>query len=118
MADENATRFEQLERATQELKDMFVKSQEEHREQMASLMDIVLRISKGKENTEATTGSKTVQKELCNPSSSIPIRLQTSQDTYPMPNTIPPFVFTSQRIGPLPSPPVGAYTYPYMPPMP
>ena len=60
MADENATRLEQLERATQELKDMFVKSQEEHREQMASLMETVLRISKGKESTEATTRSKTV----------------------------------------------------------
>ena len=34
-----------------------------------------------------------------------------------MPNTLPLFVFTSQKVGPLPSPPVGAYTYPYMPPM-
>ena len=58
MIDENATRFEQLEWATQELKDMFVKSQEEHREQMASLMEIVLQISKVK--IEATTGSKTI----------------------------------------------------------
>ena len=34
-----------------------------------------------------------------------------------MPNTIPPFVFTSQEGGPISSPPVGANTYLYMPPM-
>ena len=60
MVDENAIRFEQLEQATQELKDMFVKSQEEHHEQMVSLMETILRISKGKERTEVTTGSNIV----------------------------------------------------------
>ena len=35
-----------------------------------------------------------------------------------MPNTIPLFVFTFQGVGMLPSPLVGAYTYPYMPPLP
>ena len=32
MADENATRFEQMEQTTQELKEMLLKNQEEHRE--------------------------------------------------------------------------------------
>ena len=42
MADENTARFEQIEQTTQELKEMLLKNHEEHREQMASLMEIVL----------------------------------------------------------------------------
>ena len=40
MADENAARFEQMEQTTQELKEMLLINQEEHREQMANLMEI------------------------------------------------------------------------------
>ena len=42
MADENAARFEQVEQTTQELKEILLKNHEEHREQMTSLMEIVL----------------------------------------------------------------------------
>ena len=42
MADENAVRFEQMEQTTQELKEMLLKNQEEHREQMTNLMEMVL----------------------------------------------------------------------------
>ena len=48
MADENAARFEQMEQTTQELKEMLLKNQEEHREQMANLMEMVLQLTKGK----------------------------------------------------------------------
>ena len=52
MADENAARFEQMEQATQELKEMLLKNHEEHREQIVSLMEIVLWMTKGKVITE------------------------------------------------------------------
>ena len=66
MADENVARFEQMEQATQELKEMLLKNHEEHREQMASLMEIVLRMTKGKvitkgpSPTEVATRSRIV----------------------------------------------------------
>ena len=67
MADENAARFEQMEQTTQELKEMLLKNQEEHCEQMASLMEIVLQMTKGKATTEGliptevVTGSRIIQ---------------------------------------------------------
>ena len=54
MADENAVRFEQMEQTTQELKEMLLKNHEEHHEQMASLMEIVLQMTKGKAATEGS----------------------------------------------------------------
>ena len=39
MAIENAARFEQMEQAIQELKEMLLKNHEEHHEQMTSLME-------------------------------------------------------------------------------
>ena len=52
MADENVARFEQMEQTTQELKKMLLKNHEEHHEQIASLMEIVLQMTKGKAATE------------------------------------------------------------------
>ena len=46
MVDENAARFEQVERATQELKEMLLRNQKEHREQMARLMETILQMEK------------------------------------------------------------------------
>ena len=48
MADKNTVRFEQVEQTTQELKEMLLKNHEEHREQMASLMKILLQMTRGK----------------------------------------------------------------------
>ena len=70
MADENAARFEQMEQTTQELKEMLLKNQEEHREQMANLMEMVLQLTKGKATTESpiptevATGSELFKKSL------------------------------------------------------
>ena len=91
MADENAARFEQMEQTTQELKEMLLKNQKEHREQMANLMEMVLQLTKGKTTTESpipievATGSKTVQEEpLCPPGSTL-IHMQPSQERCPLP---------------------------------
>ena len=79
MADENAARFEQMEQTMQELKEMLLKNQEEHREQMANLMEMVLQLTKGKATTESpiptevATRSGIIQEEsLCPP---VPHRL-------------------------------------------
>ena len=96
MADENATRFEQMEQTTQELKEMLLKNHEEHREQMASLMEIVLQMTKGKAATEGpiptevATGSGIIQEEPLCPPGSTPIHMQPSQGICPLPNVTPP----------------------------
>ena len=46
IANENAAWFEQMEQTTQKLKEMLLKNHEKHREQMASLMEIVLQMTK------------------------------------------------------------------------
>ena len=67
MANENAAQFEQMEQTTQELKEMLLKNHEEHREQMASLMKIVLQmtnvkvITEGPSAIEVATESRIVQ---------------------------------------------------------
>ena len=58
MADENASRIEQMKQTTQELKEMLLKNQEEHREQMANLMEMVLQLTKGKATTESPIPTK------------------------------------------------------------
>ena len=42
-----------MEQTTQELKEMLLKNHEEHREKMASLMEIVLQMTRGKVTTKA-----------------------------------------------------------------
>ena len=42
-----------MEQTTQELKEMLLKNQEEHQEQMANLMEMVLQLTKGKATTES-----------------------------------------------------------------
>ena len=86
MADENAARFEQVEQTTQELKEMLLKNHEEHREQMTSLMEIVLQMTKGKAATEdpipteVAIGSGIIQEEPLCPPGSTRIHMQPSQD--------------------------------------
>ena len=122
MADENVTRFEQMEQATQELKEMLLKNHEEHREQMASLTEIILRMTKGKVTTEGPSpidvaiGSRIVQEEPLYPLGFTPIHMQASQEMCPLPNIIPPLAQTTQGACPIPSPPIGASTFPYVPP--
>ena len=96
MADENTARFKQVEQTTQELKEMLLKNHEEHREQMASLMELVLHMTKGKAATEGhiptevATGSGIIQEEPLCPPGSTPIHMQPSQGIYPLPNVTPP----------------------------
>ena len=96
MDDENAARFEQMEQATQELKEMLLKNHKEHREQIASLMEIVLRMTKGKVTiegsslTEVAIGSRIVQEEPLYPPGFTPIHMQASQEMCPLPNITPP----------------------------
>ena len=96
MADKNAVRFEQVEQTTQELKEMLLKNHEEHREQMDSLMEIVLQMTKGKTATEGpiltevATGSGIIQEEPFCPPGSTPIHMQPSQEMCPLPNVTPP----------------------------
>ena len=75
---------------------MLLKNHEEHREQMASLMEIVLQMTKGKTTiegpipTEVATESGIIQEEpLCPPGSTL-IHMQPSQGIYPLPNVTPP----------------------------
>ena len=88
MADENAARFEQMEQTTQELKEMLLKNQEEHREQMANLMEMVLQLTKGKATTESpipteiAIGSGIIQEEPFCPPGSIPTHMQPSFTKY------------------------------------
>ena len=95
MVDENAARFEQVEQTTQKLKEMLLKNHEEHREQMASLMKIVLQMTKGKAATECpiptkvATRSWIIQEEPLCPPGSIPIHMQPSQKMCPLPNITP-----------------------------
>ena len=113
MVDENAARFEQMEQTTQELKEMLLKNQEEHREQMANLMEMALQLTKGKTTTESpipmevATGSRTVQDEPLCPPGSTPIHMQSSQERCPLPNIMPPPAQTTQETCPMPSPLVG-----------
>ena len=106
MADENAARFEQMEQTTQELKEMLLKNQEEHRKQMANLMEMVLQLTKGKATTESpiptevATGSRTVQEEPLCPPGSTSIHMQPSQERCPLPNIMPPPAQTTQETGP------------------
>ena len=85
MADENAARFEQMEQTAQELKEMLLKNQEEHREQMANLMEMVLQLTKGKVTTESpiptevATRSGIIQEEPLCPPGSTPTHMQPSQ---------------------------------------
>ena len=96
MADENAPRFEQMEQTTQELKEMLLKNHEEHREQMASLMKIVLQMTRGKTTTEGSalmevaTGSGIIQEEPLCPLDSTSTHMQPSQGMCPLPNITPP----------------------------
>ena len=48
MDDENAIYLERMERAQQELREMLLKSQKEHREQMEKIMETVLICQKKK----------------------------------------------------------------------
>ena len=96
MADKNAARFEQVEQTTQELKEMLLKNHEEHREQMASLMEIVLQMTKGKATTESliptevATGSGIVQEKPLCPPGSTPMQMQPLHEMCHLPNIIPP----------------------------
>ena len=96
MANENAAQFEQMEQITQELKEMLLKNHKEHREQMASLMKIVLQMKKGKAATEGpiptevATGSRIIQEEPFCPPGSTQIHMQPSQGMCPSPNITPP----------------------------
>ena len=42
--------------------------------------------------------------------------MQASQEMCPLPNIIPPPTQTTQGTCPIPSPPVGAFAFPYVPP--
>ena len=86
-----------MEQTTQELKEMLLKNHEEHREQMASLMEIVLQMTKRKATTEGpiptkvATGSGIIQEEPFCPPGSTQIHMQPSQGMCPSPNiTLPP----------------------------
>ena len=85
MTDENSTRFEQVEQTTQELKEMLLKNHEKHCEQMVSLMEIVLQMTKKKAATESpipteiAIGSGIIQEEPLCPPSSTPTHMQPSQ---------------------------------------
>ena len=122
MADENAARFEQMEQTTQELKEMLLKNQEEHREQMANLMEMVLQLTKGKATTESpiptevATGSGIIQEEPLCPPGSTPTHMQPYQGMCPLPNITPPPAQTAQETCPIPSPLVGASTFPHVTP--
>ena len=84
MANENATRFEQMVQAKQKLKEMLLKNHKEHREQMASLMEIILWMTKeeviteGPSPIEVVTGSRIVQEEPLYPFGFISIHMQAS----------------------------------------
>ena len=114
MADENAAQFEQMEQTTQELKEMLSKNHEEHREQMASLMEIVLQMTKGKTAIEGpipievATESEIIQEKPLCPPSSTQIHMQPSQGMCPLPNITPPHAQTTQETCPIPSPLVEA----------
>ena len=122
MADENAARFEQVEQTTQELKEMLLKNHEEHREQMTSLMEIVLQITKGKAATEGpiptkvATRSGIIQEEPFCPPGSTPIHMQPSQEMCFLPNVTPPLAQPTQETCPIPSPPIEASTFPHATP--
>ena len=111
-----------MEQTTQELKEMLLKNQEEHREQMTNLMEMVLQLTKGKATTEGpiptevATGSKIIQEEPLCPPGSTPIHMQQSQEMCPLPNITPPPAQTSQETCPIPLPPIGASTFPYATP--
>ena len=115
MADENAARFEQMEQTTQELKEMLLKNHEDHREQMASLMEIVLQMTREKATTEGpaptevATGSGIIQEKPLYPPGLTPIHMQASQEMCHLPNIIPPPTQTTQGTCPIPSPLVGLH---------
>ena len=122
MADENVAQFEHVEQTTQELKEMLLKNHEEHREQMASLMEIVLQMTKGKAATEGpiptevATGSRIIQEEPFYPPGSTPIHMQPSQEMCPLPNITLPPAQTTQETCPTPSPLIRASTFPHVTP--
>ena len=65
---------------------------------------------------EVATGSGIIQEEPLCPFGSTPIHMQPSQEMCLLPNIIPPLVQTTQKTGPIPSPPVGASTFPHVTP--
>ena len=99
-----------------------MKNHEEHREQMASLMEIVLQMTKGKVAIECpipievATRSRIVQEEPLCPPGSTPIHMQPSEEMCPLSNIIPPPTQTTQETCPIPSPPIGASTFPHATP--
>ena len=101
---------------------MLLKNQEEHGEQMASLMETVVRMARGKGTiegpnpTKIAIESRIVQEKPLYPSNFAPIHVQTSPKTSPLPYIIPPPAQITQRASPIPSPLVGASTFPYVPP--
>ena len=84
-----------MEQTTQELKEMLLKNHEEHHEQMASLMEIVLQMTRGKVTTESptptevATGSGIIQEEPLCPPGSTPTHMQPSQEISHLPNITP-----------------------------
>ena len=90
-----------MEQATQELKEMLLKNQEEYREQMASLMEIVLQMEIGKGITEGPSptkvviGSRIVREEPFYLPSFTPIHLQAFLGMGLLPNIIPPHAQTT-----------------------
>ena len=77
---------------------------------MASLMEIVLQMTKGKAAiegpipTEVATESGIIQEKPLCPSGSTQIHMQPSQGMCPSPNITPPPAQTTQKTCPIPSP--------------
>ena len=68
---------------------MLLKSQEEHREQMARLVKTVLPMSEGKGIAE-TSSPRIVREKPLNLPGFIPIHVQAPQDTCLLPYIVPP----------------------------
>ena len=64
--------------------------------------------------TEVATGSRIIQEETLCPPGSTPTHMQPSQERCPLPNIMPLPAQTTQETGPIPSPPVGASTFPHV----
>ena len=124
MAKDPITCIEQMEKSYQELWEILIKDREEHWEQMAQMMEIIMKMSRGKGIADETGLVSTVARmqgviegPVYNPyHPSVHAMPEVSITYYP----IIPMVNTLQDTCSPPLTPIlsgGLYTYPYIPPL-
>ena len=120
MVEEANAHMKQMKKNQQELREILARNKEEHREQMAQMMQVIMRLSREKRvvddagfvNTTTRVQGGTKGPVYSPASLTMPEKGIPHYPIPPMANAIP----KTYPLLPAPMPSGGVYTYPYMPP--